>query len=876
MGVVIERFVRWVAARLVRGAGADVVLGDLEESMRRDVERGLPRRRARWRYLRNAVLSSYALVRTRRPLRGGAGVSVLDLKLGLRMLVKHPGLTIVGGIAIAVAVASGGFVFGVFRNFIYPELPLPEPARIVGIENVDVETGGREFHSVHDFVAWRERVRTIEDISAFATVEHNLILGDGDIEPVAVAEMSASAFRLLRVAPVLGRTLVEADERPDAPPVLVIGYDVWRSRFGGDPGVIGRTVRLGRLRATVVGVMPDGFGFPVRHSLWMPLRVNELEHEPREGPAIWIFGRLAAGVTMEEAHTELSAIGSPASVVGGRIELRPRLRWYPHMISPPGGTERQVVESMLGVLIVIASINVATLVFARAAGREAEIAVRAALGASRRRIVFQLVMEAFVLVGVATGVGVLIAALVIDWGTNILISGFDRQLPYWWKPGLGARTMLYVGGAALLATLIVGVVPALKVTAGLGTRLQQVAAGGARMRFGGVWTVVVVFQVALAIAVLPLVSYFANAAVGYSLSETGFAAEEFITARVEADVGPASDSAHADVATRVAALHRELERRLEAEPGVTDVTFARLLPGMGHPRLLFDVEGSARPADPDEAPVAGNAEVDIGFFDALGVAPLAGRDFHPADVTSDHAVVIVSRSFVRNLLGDQNAIGRRIRIATYGDGPPNPWLEIVGVVPDLGKDLENAREHVYRPLAPGGAAGVRVAARVSSDPAAFTPRLREIVRAIDPTLRLYDVLPLDDLVRPRQRLYAGLASFIAGLAAVALLLSGAGTYALMSFTVARRTREIGIRTALGARPRQVLTGIFARAAAQLGIGVLVGGAMGAYLAFDSPGTFGLTPLILTTLIPLAAGLLACGVPAARALRVQPTEALRDG
>jgi hypothetical protein len=329
------------------------------------------------------------------------------------------------------------------------------------------------------------------------------------------------------------------------------------------------------------------------------------------------------------------------------------------------------------------------------------------------------------------------------------------------------------------------------------------------------------------------------------------------------------------VDARVAVLHRELKRRLEAEPGITGVTFAGLLPGMDYPRSLFDVEGVATPVDPDEAPWAGVAYVDVGFLDALDVAPITGRDFHVADVTSDHDVVIVTRSFVRNLLGGQNAIGRRIRVATYGDAAPNPWLEVVGVVPDLGKDLENAREHVYRPLAPGSAAAVRVAARVSSDPAAFAPRLREIVTAIDPTVRLYDVLPLDDLVRPRQRLYAGLASFIGALAAVALLLSAAGTYALMSFTVAQRTREIGIRTALGARPWQVLAGIFARASAQLGLGVAVGSAMGAYLASDVLAAGGVAPLVVSMMVPLGVGLLACAVPAARALRVQPTTALRE-
>jgi hypothetical protein len=283
----------------------------------------------------------------------------------------------------------------------------------------------------------------------------------------------------------------------------------------------------------------------------------------------------------------------------------------------------------------------------------------------------------------------------------------------------------------------------------------------------------------------------------------------------------------------------------------------------------------ATPEDPDPETAAGVAHVDVGFFDALGVAPIAGRGFHVADVTSDHGVVIVSRSFVRTLLGGQNAVGRRIRMRAFGDAPPNPWREIVGVVPDLGKDLENARERVYYPLAFGAASSVRVAAHVGTDASAFAPRLREIVKAIDPAVRVYDVLPLDELSRPRQRLFAGLASFIAGLAAVALLLSAAGTYALMSFTVARRTREIGIRTALGAKPRQVVTGIFARASAQLGIGVLLGGAWGGYRVIEVMRTNGAVPLIVAMLIPIMVGLAACAIPAARALRVPPTQALRE-
>jgi predicted permease len=884
VGVEFERFVRWLAAHLVRGAGGDVVLGDLEEAMRRDVSRGVSARRARLRFLANAVASSFSLARSRvASARGGPfrrlGASWLDVKLGVRMLAKYPGLTAVGGVAIAVAVAAGTFVFGVFSNFLYPELPLPAAERLVGLQNRDAETGQLELRSAHDFVRWREQLRSVEELSAFVLMERNLIEGEGAIEPVPLAAMSASAFRALRVPPVLGRPLVEADEAAGAEPVVVLGHVLWRGRFGGAADIVGRRVRIGDETATVVGVMPEGFGFPVRQQAWTPLRVVAHAHGPREGPAISMFGRLAPGASIETARAELAAIGSAVDGSSGTAALRPRLLWYPHMIMPPGGTEARVVRSMLAVLMLIASVNVATLVFARAATREAEIAVRAALGASRRRILLQLFLESLVLVGLGTGVGVLVAALVLDWGTGILLAGFDLTPPFWWHIGLGPRTLAYVAGAALLGTLVVGVVPALKVTRSLGQGLQQAGARTSGPRFGGVWTAIVVFQVALAIAVVPMVGYVARDSLRYALSDAAFPADEFLTIRLEMDAvtgGPAQ----ADAArVRFARFQQELERRVLAEPGVTAVAFANRLPGMEHPPIALDTDGPPPAGEDGRVPNAGTAGVHAGFFDALGAPVLAGRDFRPDDAAAGARVAIVSESFVRLWLDGRNAVGRRVR-PRGPDESPEPWIEIVGVAPDLGKALDEQRARIYFPFAPGGADAVRLAVRTAADADAFAPRLRALVAALDPTVRVSDTVRLDRLALHRQRLYNALVGFVAGLAAVALLLSAAGTYALMSFTVARRTREIGIRAALGARGAQLRALLLQDTLRLVGAGLVVGyflawlgaGTIRAFLFQVEPfdplvtGGVGVTIVVLALVVSLRPAFAATRLDLARVLR----------
>ncbi|HST63511.1 MAG TPA: ABC transporter permease, partial [Longimicrobium sp.] len=369
----------------------------------------------------------------------------LDFKLGARMLVKYPGLTFVGGLSMAVAIAAGAATFELVTQAVHPRLPLDEGHRVVGIRLWVAAANRVEPQALHDFADWRGEARTIRELGAFRTVTRNLIAADGTAEPVSLAEMTASGFQVARATPLLGRMLMEDDERPGAAPVVVIGHDVWKRRFEGDPGVLGRTVRLGRAEATVVGVMREGFAFPVSHAVWMPLQANALDHPRRGGPGIFVFGRLAPGASLDAARAELATLGrrAAADFPETHADLRPEVMPYVKAWSPfptqgiPWGTVTAAGHSLnasLMMFLLLVCANVATLVFARTATRGWEITVRNALGASRGRIVAQLFVEALVLAGLAALLGLLVAELALRWGVALLAGG--DGMPYWIDDGL--------------------------------------------------------------------------------------------------------------------------------------------------------------------------------------------------------------------------------------------------------------------------------------------------------------------------------------------------------------------------------------------------------------------------------------------------------
>lgn len=844
-------------------------------------------------------------LRDGRGLRWLSGLS-LDAKLGLRMLVKYPGITLIGGLAFAFAIWTAAAAFEFAGQVLNPRLPLPQADRLIAIENWDAAANREEPRLLHDFTAWRTELRSITELGAYRLVERNLITSNttsGDASrPVESAEISASAFRVAPARPLLGRTLTDADERQGAPAVAVIGYDLWQSRFGGDSTVVGRVVQLGRTATTVVGVMPEGYGFPRAQRLWVPLRLDPADYPIGAGPALTLFGRLAPGVTRDAAQAELTAWGQRAAVdrPSTHQHLRPRLMPYAASVALVDGSELFLAWSSYGffiMLVVLVCGNVALLMFARAATREGELVVRHALGASRRRLITQLFAEALVLCGIAAVVGLGVARFGVQLLVRAIETNTGQRLPFWFHAELSPWTVVYAVGLTILGAAVAGVLPGLKVTRGLEARLRQAAAGAGGLTFGGIWTAVIVAQIAVTLG-FPVVAFnVARDAADTRAMTADFPAAEFLSARIALDregtIG-ADTSLATFVAHRQETL-RELEQRLRAEPGVVGVTLAERLPRVEHSPHMIDVDsGGAAPEHPGfpGGYRTSSARVSANYFDVLGAPVRAGRAFHDGDTapesTRDARVVIVNESFVRLVLGGRNAIGRHVRAhygtreSTSGEWKPGPWLEIVGVAPDLGMSRASDPKvaGVYHPLDMSDPVPLYLAVHVrDGDAAAFEPRLRAIAAAVDPTLRLDAVARMDTLSNPEIQFMTFWVRLVAVVSAVAMLLSLAGIYAVMSFTVARRTREIGIRVALGASPRRVVAAVFARPLSQVGLGILAGGVLTVLLGgdLDEATPRGLLGALGYTLLMLGVCLLACIVPTRRALRIQPTEALRaDG
>ena len=817
-----------------------------------------------------------------------SAISWLDWKLGARMLLKHPGLTTISGFSLAVAIAFGAVGFEVAGELLYTRLPFDDGDRVVRLETQDLAASRVEPRVLHDFAIWRESLDTVVELGAARVSERNVLTGEGRVEALRVAEITPSAFPLTRVPPLLGRPLQASDEMPGAEPVVVLGYEVWQKQFLGHPAILGRVVTVGRTARTVVGVMPPRFGFPRNQQLWVPLPVQHAP--PREGPPVQVFGRLADGVSWEAAAAELDVASarSAADEPATHAQLRTRVRAF---AGRTPGDPLQVEDLLIHgiVLLVLGAVcaNVATLIFARTALREPEIVVRHALGASRARVVTQLVTESLVLALVAAALGLVLAQSIVRYAGARTTLGIDEGLPFWVDLTLEPATVAYALLLALLSAAMIGVLPALKATGAAVQRgLQGMTSAGTAMKFGGIWSFIIGAQVAFTLMCLPAAAGISTELLRDQATRSEFPAERYLTFRLtmdnEALPGAAAVPDDAQIGARRALAYEELARRLREEPAVTHVSFGDRLPAMSPELVPVEVErDGAAPAR-----LRGNydgyiaaAAVGAGYHEAFGAGIVAGRALHPHDAGASNRPVVVNEAFMREV--GTNPVGARVRtLPQRVGGEPGPWHEIVGVVTDLGMDPTDLgeAEYMYRAASAAELDPVLVAVRVAGDAALLAPRVAALAREVDAGLQLQDILTLEEVIAQRQLPMVIGSAVVGVILLVALVFAAAGLYALMAVAVERRTREIGIRIALGANPQRVLRTVFARAGRQLGGGIVAGNGIILLIAWRSGGGVSaelVVTLVIVSVIMAAVGVLACAGPARRALRVQPMEALRQ-
>jgi predicted permease len=636
--------------------------------------------------------------------------------------------------------------------------------------------------------------------------------------------------------------------------------------------------------------MPPRFGFPHNEQLWVPLPVPLIDDAPpREGPAVQVFGRLADGASWQDAASELDVVSArtAADQPTTHAQLRTRVRAFAGRTpGDPLRLEDLAVHAIVLLLLGAVSANVATLIFARTAMRESEILVRHALGASRARVIAQIVTECLVLALAAAVLGLVVAQTTARYALARASRIVGDGLPFWVDLRLEPVTVAYALLLALVAAALIGLLPALKATAAsIQQGLQGITSTGGTMKFGGIWSFIVGAQVAFTLLFVPAaVGIYTNSRQEQS-TWAAFPTERYLTFRLRMDnealAGERGVPDEGQIRARRARAYEELAGRLREEAGVTHVTLADRQLGAQPDWVALEMEQDGAPP----ARLTGNYEGGFGmvavgaaYHEAFGASIVAGRSLQAADAVASNRPVVVNEAFMRQV--GRNPVGARVRTIQRGsDREVGPWHEIVGVVADLSTagDGGGGTTCLYRAVSAAELDPLVVTVRVAGDASPLAPRVAALARQVDAGLQLRDIATLDEVVAQEQESKSFVSVVFGSILVGAVVFSAAGLYALMAVAVARRTREIGIRIALGATPRHVLRSVFARAGRQLGGGIIAGNSLILFLAWrsDSLTTDLLASSVITSVIMAVVGVLACAAPARRALRIQPTEALRQ-
>lgn len=800
---------------------------------------------------------------------------IQDARYALKGLGRSLGFTVTAVTTLAVGIGVNAAVFAVTNAVLFAGFPLVrENDRLLYI------TTGNPGCCVSfpDYQDWRAQTKSFEDIAVVRGELTTFSAGSAASEEVHLThEVSANTFSLLGVKPVLGRDFVPADMQPDTERVAVLNYDFWQSRFAGDPSIIGRTITRKGVATTVVGVMPDGFSFPENPDLWVAL-VPDSELRKRDARQLWFaVGRMTSGATIESARAEMDVIGRglgsayPDSNQGRN--LVPHLQTFDTFFM--GASKNSVHKAMwgaIGFVLLIASANLANLLLIRTVDRSREIAIRGALGAGRWRIIRQLLVECAILLGLGGVLGWWLGRICV-WVYESSQSGewATRTLDY----SMGSRALVYVLGITIMTGVLFSLAPAVS-----RSRLRvyktlrdgtHVTGGAHRKRLS---SILVAVQMALAVALLSGAGLLVRSFMNVDSADVGVRTANVLTASIPLPT---------DTLSSVEAQRRfedRLKTRLEGIPGIESVAFSLSIPTGIAPIVPYELAEEPI-ADPQSVPTVARVVISPDYFDTLGARVLYGRSFSTDDRESSRSVAIVNERFANQHWQDQSAVGRRIRL--YRGSEPGEWLTVVGVVSNIvqnDRTRQSFQPLLYVPVRQSPTRQTALFVTTLVPPDGLAPLIRQEIAAINPERPAYLLSTLADNLRKTSPIKGGIPILFVTFASIALAFASIGLYATVARSVTEQTREIGIRTAIGASKGHIRRLVFAQGLVPLAFGLAAGLAsalaVNRVLRAELVGVEPTDPVTLSAAcaVLVLAGILGCVIPARRAMKIDPVTALR--
>ncbi len=801
-----------------------------------------------------------------------------DLRYGLRALRRNPAVTITALVALALGISANTAMFSVADAFLFKPLALAEPDRLVMLlESQGSRPSGWASTAPANYADWKQQTKSFERLAASEWADIN-ITGQGDPEGLLGSKVSADLFQTLGAKPLMGRVFIGDEDQAGRDQAAVLGYGLWQRRFAASPDIVGQTVHLDGKPYTVVGVMPKDFHFPTPAEIWIPLAMNEQERAIRGSRYLDVVAKLKPGVTVAQARAEMELVAKRLAASYPETNRGWHARVLPIRDFLIGDLTRNYTWMLLaavGFVLLIACANVANLLFARATFRTKEIALRTALGASRWRIVRLLLIESLLLGFTGAAAAIVLGQWDVEMIRSNMPAEVGRFVSGWDKISLDGRTLLFTALLATLAGLMSGLAPALASSRpNLNEMLKEAVRGTSAGRSAGrLRSALLAGEIALALVLLVGAGLMVKGVHALIQVNQNLEPKSLLTMRLSLPEAKYKES------RQIAAFYTQTLAALKTLPGVEAATLVTSVPyGDNDQSSRFAIEG--RPAEVGELRTAQTQEISPNYFSTMRVALREGRAFTDRDGADTQPVALISQNFARRYWPNATPLGHKIKLGAAD--APGRWLTIVGVVENVRYgwfDAEPAPA-IYLPYMQSGKPYTYVALRTAGDPLTLVGAVRHRVAAIDAELPVFAVMTLDRVISESILGLSYVAVMMTVLGGIALVLACVGVYGVMAYAVSERTREMGIRIALGAERMDVLRAVVARGMLVTGIGLSIGFVISILLArvlasviFGVSATdwqiFGGISFALAS-----AAILACYLPARRATRIDPVVALR--